>query len=106
MNDPLNTIDAELIEKVANDSYKTIHKCTRQFADIPACQDVAQEVKRWIEEFKPYIPLIQALRNPGMRKRHWEQVRFYSVGQVNLISIFLWKRQALATILTQSFWLV
>ena len=91
MNDPLNTIDAELIEKVVNDSYKTIHKCTRQFVDIPACQDVAQEVKRWIEEFKPYIPLIQALRNPGMRKRHWEQVvvRSFSICQVNVASIFL-----------------
>ena len=77
MTDPLNTIDPEHVEKSVNDSYKTIHKCTRQFADIPACQQSAQEVKRWIEEFKPFIPLIQALRNPGMRQRHWEQVPFH-----------------------------
>lgn len=74
MNDPLNTIDAELVEKTINESFKTVHKCSRQFADIPSCQQSAQEVKGWIEEFKPFIPLIQALRNPGMRKRHWEQV--------------------------------
>ena len=74
MNDPLNTIDAEAVEKNVNDSFKTMHKCVRLFNDIPACQQVAQEVKDWIEEFKPYIPIIQALRNPGMRKRHWEQV--------------------------------
>ena len=74
MSDPLSAIDPEQVEKNVNDSYKTIHKCARQFSDIPACQDSANQVKYWIEEFKPYIPLIQALRNPGMRKRHWEQV--------------------------------
>ena len=36
--------------------------------------NVAQEVKQQIEEFRPYIPLIQGLRNPGMRNRHWEQL--------------------------------
>jgi hypothetical protein len=36
--------------------------------------EVAEEVKKQIEEFKPFIPLIQGLRNPGMRQRHWELV--------------------------------
>lgn len=36
--------------------------------------EVAQEIKGRIEEFKPFIPLIQGLRNPGMRSRHWEQL--------------------------------
>ena len=36
--------------------------------------EVAQEIKGRIEEFKPFIPLIQGLRNPGMRNRHWEQL--------------------------------
>lgn len=34
--------------------------------------EVAQEVKSLIEDFRPFIPLIQGLRNPGMRNRHWE----------------------------------
>lgn len=33
---------------------------------------VAQKIKGWIEDFKPFIPLIQGLRNPGMRSRHWD----------------------------------
>lgn len=44
------------------------------FRNIPGCLDVAQEIKRQIEEFRPFIPLIQGLRNPGMRNRHWDQL--------------------------------
>ncbi|KAM8930485.1 dynein axonemal heavy chain 1 isoform 1-T1 [Pelodytes ibericus] len=72
MNDPLTAIDAEQLEKNVMESYKAMHKCVKYFRDIPACQDVAQDIKGRIEEFKPYIPLIQGLRNPGMRNRHWE----------------------------------
>ncbi|XP_066453022.1 dynein axonemal heavy chain 1 isoform X2 [Eleutherodactylus coqui] len=72
MNDPLSTIDAEQLEKNVMEAYKTMHKCVKHFREIPACQEVAQDVKGRIEEFKPYIPLIQSLRNPGMRNRHWE----------------------------------
>ncbi|XP_065685160.1 dynein axonemal heavy chain 1 isoform X1 [Hydra vulgaris] len=74
MNDPLTTIDAEFVEKLVNESFRTLQKCIKQFVDIPSCQLIAQEAKTWVENFRPYIPLIQALRNPGMRKRHWEQL--------------------------------
>ncbi|XP_040850525.1 dynein heavy chain 1, axonemal [Ochotona curzoniae] len=72
MNDPLSAIEAEQLEKNVVESFKTMHKCVKQFKDIPACQDVALDIRARIEEFKPYIPLIQGLRNPGMRNRHWE----------------------------------
>ena len=44
MNDPLSSIDPEHVEKTINDSYKLMHKCTRQFADVPSCQQSAQQV--------------------------------------------------------------
>nr|XP_054101684.1 dynein axonemal heavy chain 1 isoform X2 [Callithrix jacchus] len=72
MNDPLSAIDAEQLEKNVIEAFKTIHKCVKQFKDMPACQEVALDIRARIEEFKPYIPLIQGLRNPGMRNRHWE----------------------------------
>uniref|UniRef100_G3TQL9 Dynein axonemal heavy chain 1 n=1 Tax=Loxodonta africana TaxID=9785 RepID=G3TQL9_LOXAF len=74
MNDPLSAIDAEQLEKNVIESFKTMHKCVKQFKDIPACQEVALDIRARIEEFKPYIPLIQGLRNPGMRNRHWEML--------------------------------
>ncbi|KAL6464354.1 hypothetical protein MHYP_G00266710 [Metynnis hypsauchen] len=71
MNDPLSTIDPEQLERNVNDAYKTMHKCVKLFKDIPACQDVAAYIRGVIEDFRPNIPLIQGLRNPGMRNRHW-----------------------------------
>lgn len=33
---------------------------------------MASQIRTKIEEFRPFIPLIRGLRNPGMRNRHWE----------------------------------
>ncbi|KAM9533492.1 LOW QUALITY PROTEIN: dynein axonemal heavy chain 1 [Guaruba guarouba] len=74
MNDPLMEIDSEPIEKMVNDSLKTMQRCVRQFKDSPACQGVAMEFRDKIDEFKPYVPLIQGLCNPGMRERHWDML--------------------------------
>ncbi|XP_052808511.1 dynein axonemal heavy chain 1-like isoform X3 [Mya arenaria] len=74
MNDPLTAINAEELEKNVNDAYKIMHKSVKLFQDIPSVQQIAQEVKGKIEEFKPFIPLIQGLRNPGMRSRHWDNL--------------------------------
>ncbi|XP_053339456.1 dynein axonemal heavy chain 1 [Clarias gariepinus] len=71
MNDPLSSIDAEQLERNVSDAFKTMHKCVKQFKDIPACQEVASYIRGMIEKFQPQIPLIQGLRNPGMRSRHW-----------------------------------
>ncbi|KAL1763050.1 dynein heavy chain 1, axonemal isoform X1, partial [Sigmodon hispidus] len=35
MNDPLSAIDAEQLEKNVVESFKTMHKCVKQFKDIP-----------------------------------------------------------------------
>ena len=33
---------------------------------------MAADIRGKIDDFRPYIPLIQGLRNPGMRGRHWQ----------------------------------
>ncbi|XP_033121083.1 dynein heavy chain 1, axonemal-like, partial [Anneissia japonica] len=72
MNDPITSIDSEQCEKQVMDAFKTMHKCVKIFKDIPAVQLIAEKVRSDIDDFKPFIPLIQGLRNPGMRSRHWE----------------------------------
>uniref|UniRef100_A0A3Q3IZZ6 Dynein, axonemal, heavy chain 1 n=1 Tax=Monopterus albus TaxID=43700 RepID=A0A3Q3IZZ6_MONAL len=74
LNDPLSSIDPEQLERNVTDAHNTILKCIKQFKDIPDCQRVAAVVQRKIEDFSPYVTLIQALRNPGMRSHHWEML--------------------------------
>jgi hypothetical protein len=35
---------------------------------------VAATLKEKLDAFKVYLPLIQALRTPGMRERHWAKL--------------------------------
>ena len=35
MNDPLTSIDAEQLERNVNESFRTLHKCVKQFKEIP-----------------------------------------------------------------------
>ncbi|VEL26461.1 unnamed protein product [Protopolystoma xenopodis] len=72
MNDPLNSVDAEHVERMVSDCYRVMHKSVKHFAELTGVSDVCNQIKMAIEEFKPFIPLIQGLRNPGMRSRHWE----------------------------------
>ncbi|OAF70501.1 hypothetical protein A3Q56_01728, partial [Intoshia linei] len=74
LDDPLNLIDSETIEKVVNDSYKSLHKSIKHFKNVSDVLDVATTIKNKVQEFKPYIPLLQGLRNPGMRHRHWTEL--------------------------------
>ncbi|NWV36400.1 DYH1 protein, partial [Grantiella picta] len=74
MNDSLLKIEAEELEKNVNDSVKTMARCVKQFKDSPDCQSVAMDFREKMDDFKQYVPLIQGLRNPGMRSRHWEML--------------------------------
>uniref|UniRef100_A0A8C3UWY6 Dynein axonemal heavy chain 1 n=1 Tax=Catharus ustulatus TaxID=91951 RepID=A0A8C3UWY6_CATUS len=44
------------------------------FFSLKDCQSVATEFRDKMDDFKQYVPLIQGLRNPGMRPRHWEML--------------------------------
>eukprot|EP00392_Amoebophrya_sp_AT5.2_P006221 g6231.t1 len=42
--------------------------------ELSGIVSIADQIKKELEEFKPNLPLIVGLRNPGMRQRHWEQI--------------------------------
>lgn len=75
MDNPLVNVDGEAIERNVNEMYKIMVKSIRVFTDIVAVQNVAIEIRKQIDEFRPLIPLIQAVRSQGMRARHWEQIK-------------------------------
>ena len=65
--------------------YRTVLKLTKTFGDAPGPRRVADSVKSKIDKFKVHIPLLQIICNPGLRERHWEQVKGMST---LLIDIF------------------
>ncbi|KAL0237672.1 hypothetical protein PCE1_001066 [Barthelona sp. PCE] len=67
----LNAIEME--EQVMS-AFKTIKKSVKGLSEHPACAEIAVTTKEKIEEFVPHIPLLQALRGPGMRERHWKEL--------------------------------
>ncbi|KAG7304694.1 hypothetical protein JYU34_010040 [Plutella xylostella] len=72
-DNPLIYVDADAIEPQVNDYYKTIVRCIRTFSDMPKIQQVAILIRDEIDAFRPLIPIIQAVRNPGMKERHWQE---------------------------------
>ena len=55
---------------------KTLAKCLKSKAlkEQPQCLAIAAALKRDVDAFRPMLPLISALRNPGMRERHWSML--------------------------------
>jgi dynein heavy chain len=42
--------------------------------NLPQCNVIAAQVRDEVDIFKPKVPIIVALRNPGMRDRHWDDL--------------------------------
>eukprot|EP00899_Mesostigma_viride_P012150 jgi/Mesvir1/20936/Mv08007-RA.1 len=76
MHNPFNTLPAEEIERLVTTSFKGMFKAAKTFATRGMEEQAAmcEVTKAQVGEFKPHCPLITALRNPGMRDRHWDQL--------------------------------
>ncbi|KAF0975040.1 hypothetical protein FDP41_005793 [Naegleria fowleri] len=72
--EPFEHLDAPKIEEEVKAAEKAMLKCMKQFKDIPEIRKISETIKKKVEEFTPYLPLILALRNPGMRQRHWQAI--------------------------------
>ncbi|KAG5345241.1 DYH1 protein, partial [Acromyrmex charruanus] len=74
MENPLVSFDANQIENMTADMYKAISHCVKEFQENPKMIAIAVTIMDQIEAFKPYISVIQALRCPGMKNRHFEEL--------------------------------
>eukprot|EP00615_Pteridomonas_danica_P016588 CAMPEP_0114385844 /NCGR_PEP_ID=MMETSP0102-20121206/6268_1 /TAXON_ID=38822 ORGANISM="Pteridomonas danica, Strain PT" /NCGR_SAMPLE_ID=MMETSP0102 /ASSEMBLY_ACC=CAM_ASM_000212 /LENGTH=3026 /DNA_ID=CAMNT_0001542557 /DNA_START=949 /DNA_END=10026 /DNA_ORIENTATION=- len=80
LQNPISELDAEAIEKEANNMFKTLNKVCKNFElqtkngpnDMQAQSDLANKYKKDVDEFRPVLPLLISLRTPGMEDRHWE----------------------------------
>jgi len=55
--------------------FRTMYKLTKQFQDQPGPRNVADRLRIKIEKFRQHQPLLNVICNPGIRDRHWQQVR-------------------------------
>ena len=72
MNDAFETLEPEVMEKDIQSWFRDTLKAFKFFQELPDCLAVAKTIRQQIETFRPHMPLIAALRNPGMRQRHWD----------------------------------
>ncbi|KAL9652089.1 hypothetical protein ABK040_015890 [Willaertia magna] len=72
--EPFDNLDAPKIEEEVKNAEKTMVKCMKHFKDSPEIKKIAETIRKKVEEFSPNLPLLLALRNPGMRERHWTSI--------------------------------
>lgn len=76
MNGPLLEVNAEVVEEEVQSLWRTAYKLQKQFAhpDFKGPMRASVSIKTKLEKFKINMPLIQALCNPGIKKRHWDMM--------------------------------
>uniref|UniRef100_UPI00398E73BF dynein axonemal heavy chain 3 isoform X1 n=2 Tax=Pristiophorus japonicus TaxID=55135 RepID=UPI00398E73BF len=67
-------LDAEEITNEVLNMWRTMYKLTKTFADISGPKRVAENAKVKIEKFKPHLPIIAIICNPGIKERHWKEI--------------------------------
>ncbi|KAG3225312.1 Dynein heavy chain 1, axonemal [Phytophthora cactorum] len=69
-------INGEEIETFVEANWASIQKALKQFEklNVKGCSSIAAMIKDNIAEFRPHVPLILSMRNPGMQDRHWSQI--------------------------------
>eukprot|EP00163_Fabomonas_tropica_P031148 TRINITY_DN730_c1_g1_i6.p1 TRINITY_DN730_c1_g1~~TRINITY_DN730_c1_g1_i6.p1 ORF type:complete len:4200 (+),score=1431.71 TRINITY_DN730_c1_g1_i6:1002-12602(+) len=76
MKGPFHTLDYEQMDSDLSNAWKVMYKAVKFFQDKgPGQYEIATELKQQMDDFKPHMPMVTALRNPGMRDRHWIKIR-------------------------------
>eukprot|EP00753_Platysulcus_tardus_P011623 PLAT3302.17.p1 GENE.PLAT3302.17~~PLAT3302.17.p1 ORF type:complete len:1084 (-),score=645.48 PLAT3302.17:277-3258(-) len=60
--------------RTISESLKTLNRLAEYFQENPESLQVAERVRKEIMSFQLHMPLISALRNPGLTDRHWEKL--------------------------------
>ena len=68
-------LNAEEVEEEQDNMWRTMHKLSKGFGDLPNPKRSAESIKMRLQKFKENLPLIHIFCNPGIRDRHWQIVR-------------------------------
>ncbi|OMJ79537.1 hypothetical protein SteCoe_20429 [Stentor coeruleus] len=76
MSGPIGTLNRDLISTEINTYLNEIAKMEKgPFSQNPAALKLCKEFLIKVNTFKPYIPVIRAFNNPGMKERHWIEIQ-------------------------------
>ncbi|XP_058804505.1 dynein axonemal heavy chain 1-like [Phymastichus coffea] len=74
MENPLVNVDGSQIEPLVTEMLKIMIRHSKSFQDQQEILELVSDIRGRIEHFKPYVGVIQALRNPGMKARHLQEL--------------------------------
>jgi dynein heavy chain, axonemal len=64
------------IDALVTEWWKTSYELSKTLMeDAPGSAEVALTLRERTDEFKAYLPVIQALASPALQERHWEALR-------------------------------
>lgn len=66
-------INIDVMEDTAINLYKEFNTLNKRYIDRD--WEMLQVTTKTVDSFRRTLPLITALKNPCMRKRHWDNVR-------------------------------
>jgi dynein heavy chain len=73
--DPKKCEDStEMGKKILHKALKTFNLKAATNADYKKASDLVEQIKGEMTDFSQYMPLIVAMRNEGMKDRHWVQI--------------------------------
>jgi len=73
-NGSFDDVDPTKVEELVERAQKTMALVLRNFRDkeVPGILKICESIKTDVVDFNVQVPIIQALRTDGMKKRHWE----------------------------------
>lgn len=74
MNGPFLELNAEQVDDDVGNMWRTMHKLSKTFSDLPKPKQSANAFKVKLDSFKEHLPLLQTFCNPGIRDRHWKRM--------------------------------
>jgi dynein heavy chain len=75
MDGQLNGIDRDQITKDVIEAIQDLFMLEKKiFKTIPHMMIVSQNIRKKYETFQPNLPIINNIRNPALRKRHWKRL--------------------------------
>ncbi|KAL0205536.1 hypothetical protein P9112_000843 [Eukaryota sp. TZLM1-RC] len=73
LNDVFTSLDPNVITDTVQQWNKSLVKRLRTFKEVPMPNQVVTSLRDRLAEFKSAIEVVQALRAPGLKARHWDK---------------------------------